>query len=85
MEVNEHSLTSNVANEVEKIRYWLSVAKENGNKIYLGTDAHYYTQVGDFEHTIRMLNEVGYPKELILNCNENMIDDLYSIKTNEYN
>ena len=47
-----------------------------GNKIYLGTDAHYCEEVGDFENTIKLLNKVNYPKELILNCNKNLLAQL---------
>ena len=53
-----------------------AVNQSNGNKISLGSDAHYCDRVGNFKNVRKILNEVDYPKELILNCNENMIKEL---------
>lgn len=41
LEQNESSLATNEADGYERILFWLSLAKENGNIIYLGTDSHY--------------------------------------------
>lgn len=76
LEVNESSLVSNEGNASDRLKYWVKFAKENGNKISLGSDAHYCNRVGDFTNVIKVLNEIDYPKELILNCNENMIKEL---------
>lgn len=70
MEINECSMSMHE----EKMRYWVEFAKRNGNMISLGTDAHYCLEVGSFEKTLRLLNEVNYPKELILNCNEDLLN-----------
>ena len=74
--MNESSLVSNEGNASDRLKYWVKFAKENGNKISLGSDAHYCDRVGDFTNVIKVLNEIDYPKELILNCNENMIKEL---------
>lgn len=77
LEVNEASLYRNEDNTRKRLEYWLKFAKRNGNKICLGSDAHYCKCVGNFEQSLKILNEIEYPKELILNCNEDMILDLY--------
>ena len=76
LEVNESSLVVNECGGAERLENWLIYARDMGNKIYLGTDAHYCEEVGDFKNTIKLLNKVNYPKELILNCNENLLAQL---------
>lgn len=73
LEVNELSLTRG---NNDLVRYWLTFARENGNKIYLGTDAHYCDLVGDFTQSIKLINELKYPRKLILNCNEELLERL---------
>lgn len=73
LEVNESSMTTNEGNCIERMKYWLSIAKENGNPIYLGTDAHFCEAIGDFTNVINLLNEIDYPKDLILNINEDLL------------
>jgi putative hydrolase len=38
-----------------------------GQPIVLGSDAHFYTGIGDFSHALSLLAEVGFPEELVLN------------------
>lgn len=80
IEVNESSLRNNEANAVKKIEYYLKTAKNKNIKIYLGSDAHYHAQVGKFPLAIKLLNEIEYPKELILNCNEDLIKEIINKK-----
>lgn len=73
LELNESSLVTNEAGGYERILYWLALAKENGNVISLGTDSHYCEEIGEFENSIKILNKVGFSKESILNCNEELL------------
>lgn len=74
LEVNESSLDyMGGKGNTERMEYWLSYAKEKNARICMGTDAHYCSAVGVFTRSIDMLNKVGYPKELILNCNRNQL------------
>ena len=70
LEVNESSLRNNDDGNADKIKYWISLAKEKACDIYLASDAHYSSRIGKFPLSIELLNEIDYPKELILNCNE---------------
>ena len=70
LEVNESSLRNDDDGNVNKIKYWISLAREKDCKIYLASDAHYSSRVGKFPLSIELLNDIDYPKELILNCNE---------------
>lgn len=72
MEVNESSAKNKDLQDI--MRIWIKMAKENGNKICLGSDAHFALHVGIFDNAITLLNEVDYPKELILNCNRTALN-----------
>ena len=73
LELNESSIISNECGGIDRIKYWLKYAKENKNLISLGSDSHFCRRVGNFTNAIELLNEIDYPKELILNCNEDII------------
>lgn len=73
LELNESSLVTNEAGAYERARFWLSLAKDNGNIISLGTDSHYCEEIGEFGNAIDLLNKVCFPKERILNCNEEIL------------
>lgn len=75
LEVNESSIFTNKECEA-RMRYWLAYAKQNRNYISMGTDAHYCMDVGIFTKVLTLLNEIDYPKDLILNCNKDMLEAL---------
>lgn len=77
LEVNESSLITNEKNARNRMLYWLKYAKEKGNMLYLGTDAHWCELVGKFENTINILNEVKYNKNLILNCRVDILEKMF--------
>lgn len=73
LEVNESTLVPKEMGSDKRLEFWLRYAKEHRNFIYLGTDAHYCNEVGCFERVISLLNAVDYPKELIMNCNIDLL------------
>ena len=76
MEVNESSIVFNEGSSVDRLKCWVKKAKENGNYIYLGTDAHSSYEVGKFDNCIKLLNDIDYPKSLILNCDRERLKEL---------
>lgn len=74
LELNESSLKyTRYTGNYDRAKCWLQIARDNGNKICLGSDAHFCEEVGVFPNAIALLNEVQYPRELILNCNEDWV------------
>lgn len=65
-------MITNEEGAYEKVLFWLTVAKDNGNIISLGTDSHYCEEVGEFISSIKTLNLVDFLKERILNCNKDL-------------
>lgn len=78
LEVNEGSIKDRQFGNYNLMlmEYWLDYAKEVGCRISLGSDAHYCSEVGQFNNVLTLLNDVGYPKELIINCNEKALQSL---------
>ena len=45
----------------------LLLCKEKSVPVLLGSDAHYCTHIGDFGYAVKLLEETGFPEELVLN------------------
>ena len=51
----------------ENVKEILRMSMEEGVSVVLGSDAHFYTGIGDFSHALALLKEVGFPEELVFN------------------
>lgn len=51
----------------ENLVIMLKLCKEMHVPIILGTDAHFYTEIGAFEESIALLKELEFPEALIMN------------------
>lgn len=51
----------------ENIKTLLRLCMEEGRPVVVGSDAHFYTGIGDFAYVEALLEEVGFPPELVLN------------------
>ena len=78
LEVNESSLRLKKSGDYERMCYWIEIAKKNENIISLGSDSHYCENIGRFDCAIEFLNHFGFPKDRILNCNKDMLEDKFS-------
>lgn len=69
LEINNASLMPGGFREGsrENIREILLMSMEAGQPVVLGSDAHFYRNVGDFSYAEGLLKEVQFPEELILN------------------
>lgn len=65
IELNEHSFDMGNGETLRRCREIAVRCGELGVMVSLGTDAHVSFQVGDFSRTVRMLEEIHFPKELI--------------------
>ena len=75
IEINNSSLNPQAARQngrenIKELLYWCEKYKV---PVLLGTDSHICYTVGDFTETLTLLEEVHFPKELVLNYDaENM-------------
>lgn len=69
IEINNGSFLKNRGRSIEKdrMRKIIKICLENNAYISLGSDAHNAYQVGDFSNIIKLIEEVDYPKDLIIN------------------
>ena len=51
----------------ENVKEILCMSMEEGVSVVLGSDAHFYTGIGDFSHALALLKVVGFPEELVFN------------------
>lgn len=76
LEVNNSSLRPTSYRDNAWINYvkMLEECKKNKVSILVGSDSHIYTDIGKFEYASRLLNEVSFPEELIMNlCVEDFL------------
>lgn len=50
----------------------LILCAELGVRVIVNSDAHFSPRIGDFESGIKLLQEVDFPKKLVLNADENL-------------
>ena len=64
----------------DNYRRMLAECVKQGCYIIVNTDAHDPSEVGRFEKAVELLNEVDFPKELILNCDLDKLKELIDYK-----
>ena len=74
IEVNESSSKSRPGSETACQRI-ISLCKRYHTRICVDSDAHFCSQVGDFPKSSRMLDELQFPKELVINADIRQLDD----------
>lgn len=81
LEVNNSSLDPHSfrPNARENYRELLSLCKEYGVRIILGSDAHICYQVGKFEDAEKLLEDLDFPKELVINYHEDEILEFFQL------
>jgi len=76
LELNNASLMKSSARtntEINMIKL-IEIIKKNDLEVILGSDSHIYYNVGRFDEIIKIIQEHGFPEELIMNCNIKKIE-----------
>ncbi len=60
----------------ENVKSILNLCKEYKVKILFGSDAHFSNAVGEFPECMKVLEEVDFPIELVINYSKEAINDL---------
>lgn len=68
VEINNSSFVVR-KNSKENCKRIAEICKKHGVYIILNSDAHFCTQVGRFDESIKLLEEIDFPEELIINSN----------------
>lgn len=82
LEVNNSSLNpgSFRVGAHENAERFLKLCKENKTKIIFGSDAHISFDIGAFHNCLKIAEKIDFPKELIVNYNSELINDLIGRK-----
>ena len=81
LEINNSSLNPNSFREgaYENLKEMLELCKENNVKVIMGTDSHICYDIGIFDNCEKLLNEVDFPRNLIINYNEDEIIEFFNL------
>ncbi len=69
LEVNNTSLSPKSFRKggLENVQTYLSLCKEYGVPVIVGTDSHFAPQIGDFTYADKVLKDTDFPEELVVN------------------
>lgn len=78
LEINNSSLKPDAYREGarDNIKKLLNLCIKNNVMVVLGSDSHIYYDVGELSNSINIIEEVNFPKELVLNYREDALEIL---------
>ncbi len=66
IEINNHTFYVRKGN-VQNCRRIAELCKKHGTGIVVSSDAHFFTDIGNYREAVRMLYELEFPEELVMN------------------
>ncbi|ACY84260.1 phosphatase [Edwardsiella piscicida] len=75
LELNNSSFSHSRAGSADNCRAIAAAVRDAGGWLSLGSDAHIAFDMGNFSHCIRVLNEVNFPPERVLNASPRRVLD----------
>ena len=81
LEINNSSLspTSFRQGAWDNAKEMLNMCRKHNTRVILGSDSHICYQIGDFPNSENIIKSVDFPKELVINYNENEIIEFFGI------
>ena len=67
-------------NSIENMHEYLKLCMKYKTNIFIGSDAHDPSQIGDFNEAIKLLDEMGFDEELIINNSETKFKEFIKFK-----
>jgi putative hydrolase len=82
LELNNASFTPYAYREngVENARIYLELCEKKGVRIIVSSDSHVYTDVGKFPYALKILEEAGFPEDLVVNASAERLMDFLAAK-----
>ena len=66
IEINNHSFAVR-RSSIPNCRKLAELCKKYGTGIVVSSDAHFFTDIGNYTHALEMLDEISFPEELVMN------------------
>lgn len=81
LELNNSSLKPNGfrVGAIENAKIMLELCKKHDVMIIMDSDAHMYYDIGNFNNCLNVIEEIDFPKELIINYNREKIKERFNI------
>lgn len=81
LEINNSSLSPDSFRQgaVGNLTQMLNICKKYGVRVIMGTDSHICYHIGKFENCEKLLEEVQFPKKLVINYHQNEIIDFFDM------
>lgn len=80
IEINNSSLKNSRKGSEPNCKKILELCKKYDNIVVLGSDSHISYDIGEFEEANRLLVEVGYPKEKVINYSLENLENFLNIR-----
>lgn len=81
IEINDASLIPNGFRKGSEVYIGeiLKLCKKKNFPVILASDAHFATHIGKFENALRLINEAGFPEELIINRSKELFKNFLKL------
>ena len=79
VEINEGSFRVR-RDSYENCKRIAQLCKQHGVRIAVNSDAHFHMHVGQFQESIQMLEEIGFPPELVVNNSRETLEAFFNQK-----
>ncbi|MCI8719283.1 MAG: phosphatase [Lachnospiraceae bacterium] len=82
LEVNNNSLAGNFRqNTWENTMEMLFLCKEKKVPVLIGSDAHFYTRVGAHSYAEKLMKDIDFPMELVMNLYPERLKEYINVKS----
>lgn len=81
LEINNSSINPHSSRKgaKENIKVMLELCKKHGVRVIMGTDSHICYDIGRFDNAESLIEELDFPKELVINYWEDQIKEFFGI------
>lgn len=82
LEINDASLIPGGFREGSSIniKKIAKLCKKENYPVIIGSDAHFFTHIGDFSNALKLIEEIDFPEELILNTSPSLFKEFLNKK-----
>ncbi len=79
VEINEGTFRVR-SQSLENCRRIALLCKQHGVRVAVNSDSHYHDHIGQYEHSVALLEEIDFPEELIINSSRQRLEEYLKTK-----
>lgn len=77
LELNNNRVASGIYDH-SRMKDYILLCKKHGQRVCVGTDAHFSTMVGNAQPILELMDSVGFPSELVVNLTQERFESYLS-------